>query len=121
MKIKIVKKDQMVVNKIEYDYCINLCNSQQRKIANKDEIIEQANARLDELNTRIKKLEQRIDILKANYDETLKTNIDLEAEIAALTLQKYKLAKSNAGYKGNITKMQKELKVLKGGKDGKCK
>ncbi len=111
----------MVIDRTEFDYYWSLCNTQNEQLANKNTIIEQANTRLNELNTKIKKLDQRMDILKVNYDDVLKRNIELEAEVAALTLQKSKLVKSNAGYKGNMTKMQKELKVLKGGKDGKRK
>lgn len=120
-EIKNINKKSMIVNKdliSSYEKEINFKN---KELIELTKIKDKAYISLEDANKRLSKLEKSITELENRYNITLKDNITLAAEIATLSMERDKLIKSNAGYKGNMVKAQNQLKVLKGGKDGKCK
>lgn len=120
-KIKIIDNNQMVVEKEFIESYERSLDTKNKEIIKLKSINDIAYTKLNELDKKLANLEKNISELKSKYNDTLKDNINLAAEIATLSMERDKLIKSNAGYKGNMVKAQNQLKVLKGGKDGKCK
>lgn len=120
-KIKIIDNNQMVVEKEFIELYERSLAAKNKEIIKLKSINDIAYTKLNELDKKLANLEKNISELKSKYNDTLKDNINLAAEIATLSMERDKLIKSNAGYKGNMVKAQNQLKVLKGGKDGKCK
>lgn len=121
MKIRIIKENQMVIDKAIIDNYEKDMQNKLLEIQKLQDINKLAENKLKDLNKRINQLDKDMDKLKITCENTTKDNITLAAEVATLSMEKERLTKSNAGYKGNMTKMKNQLQVLKGGKDGKCK
>lgn len=110
MRIRILRRNQMIVNREELDL-LRISNNDLLKENQKQyEIIKIAEKRLDELNLKMEKLNKKYQQLSEKYKSAL-TAKNLQCELnLELSQENQRLKKSNAGYKGTIVKFQKREK-----------
>ncbi len=116
MKIKFVKKNQVVVYKDLIDGLYRNLDKKEKRIEVIEKLLEERRIKDAEQMIALNGLEKKWKEFHAKFDTQLDESLALAAEVAQLRAENEMLKKSNKSLKGYATKCKNKFEVIQGRK-----